>query len=911
MDGVLLFSHHICDSALPGQIKRHRTISPLTRADHAKMQRISSRIVLISLLIHHVRAPWPSSDKSQVQLLGLFMDDLNSPLSSQMMIHCQAMFKAAISHAETLGITIDGQPIGWQLAETRDDVISTLEYTCLVVSNMNVVGIVGPRLSREAHVISKFGQRIGVPVVSYSATDPDLSDRRVHPAFYRTIPSDASAAKAVAKLFKRYNWTSCILIYQNDAFGSSGVKVIGEAFAVSGMTIAETIVFDVARQAIQGNLAQRMMNSATRVVVLWTDSTITETIIQEAASKNLLGPTFLWILSISVSLDSFNESFNDALIGMLVVEPVPEREIDTPANAPLLSAAFEIWRRHEPESFPADGNVNSYALFAFDATWLLIQALHQLCPPVMNNRPSPCLSFENSTFCFKRQLLNSSALLEQVSATRFVGVSGPIEHGTDGADRIGGIHYITRNARSLGKGVTFVPALKYSEPGEWQLIKSAHDIIWPGKNDGVPVGRAAAAGVKLRIGMIESPPFTMIKYNRHEHDHNVSYRVGYMPDLIELLRKRMEFVLEILMAPLNQTYAGLVDAVANEDLDMVVGDVLTTSTRRKRVAFSATIYDFSLRLLVRKPKVEQVPLFAYLRPFSLSLWMATLATTICTAMLVCLVEREENEALRDRSILSMGAMAVWYSLGNIMGYGADFHVTTISGRILTVALYILSLVLVASYTANLASNLTISKTKHIISSVEDLKQGKVPFNRIGIRVGTSAEDFYLREISEGSRNYHPLKSQQDQFDRLLNGDIDATIIDRPTGEYLTNNVYCQLTLVGSDFDSRKFGIMFPKNWLFIEDFDRNVLAMREQGEFDKLNKRWFKSSICHDALDAPNAMNVESMAGLFLTVGIIVIVALLALVWRKRTVIKNRIRSSIGRPYNINRDQDAATGRPH
>ena len=875
------------------------------------MQHILSRIVLISLLIHHVRAPWPSSDKSQVQLLGLFMDDLNSPLSSQMMIHCQAMFKAAISHVETLGITIDGQPIGWQLAETRDDVISTLEYTCLAVSNTNVVGIVGPHLSREAQVISKFGERIGVPVVSYSATDPDLSDRRMHPAFYRTVPSDAAAALAIIKLFERYKWTSCILIYQNDAFGSSGVKVIGEAFAVSGMTIAETMVFDVARQAIQGNLAQRMMNSATRVVVLWTDSTVTETIIQEAASKSLLGPTFLWILSISVSLDSFNESFNDALIGMLVVEPVPEREIDTPANAPLLSAAFEIWRRHEPESFPADGNVNSYALFAFDATWLLIQALHQLCPPVMNNRPSPCLSFENSTFCFKRQLLNSSALLEQVSATKFVGVSGPIEHGTDGADRIGGIHYITRNARLSGKGVTFVPALKYSEPGEWLPFTKKHDVLWPGETYTVHNDRASIAGVKLRIGIIDSAPFTMMNYMIDQDGRNQSYAVGYMPDLIALLQQRMKFVPEILMAPLNLTYSGLVRAVANGDYDIVVGDVTVTSKRIELVAFSASIYDSSLRLIIRKPTADNVDLFAYLRPFSLGLWLVIAATTVCIAILVCFVERHGNEALRNRSTVSMSAMSIWYSLGNIMGYGADFQVTTISGRILTVALYVLSLVLVATYTANLASNLTISKTKYIIGSLDDIKQGKLPFNRIGVWVGTSMEEFFLREISEGSRNYYPIKSREDLLIRLLHQDIDAGFIDSGPGTYWTNNIYCNLTLIGADFDIRRYAIVFPKNWLFIEDFDKNVLALRESGQLDKLRRRWFESNLCQDSVETLNAIGVDSLAGLFLTVGMFVCIAFLALVWTKRMLIKTRLQSCRGGHDNVSEDADVVTKSSH
>ena len=230
---------------------------------------------------------------------------------------------------------------------------------------------------------------------------------------------------------------------------------------------------------------------------------------------------------------------------MLVVEPVPERKIDTPANAPLLSAAFEIWRRHEPESFPGDDNVSPYALFAFDATWLLIQALHQLCSPVMNNRSSSCLSFENSSFCFKRQLLNSSALLQKVSATKFVGVSGPIEYQANGADRIGGIYYIVRNARPSGKGVSFAPALKYSEPGEWVSFTRKHDILWPGDTYTVPNDRASIAGVKLRIVMIESRPFTMTNYISDEDGQNQSYAVGYMPDLLALLRVHLRFLYSI------------------------------------------------------------------------------------------------------------------------------------------------------------------------------------------------------------------------------------------------------------------------------------------------------------------------------------------------------------------------------
>ena len=280
-------------------------------------------------------------------------------------------------------------------------------------------------------------------------------------------------------------------------------------------------------------------------------------------------------------------------------------------------------------------------------------------------------------------------------------------------------------------------------------------------------------------------------------------------------------------------------------------------------------------------------------------------------MLVCLVERHNNEALRDRSTVSMGAMSIWYSLGNIMGYGADFHVTIISGRILTLALYVLSLVLVATYTANLASNLTLSKTKYIISSLDDIKQGKIPLSRIGVRVGTSSEDFFLREISQGSRNYCPLNSRQDQIHRLLHEDIDASCIDSGPGTYLANSVYCNLTLVGADFDVRRFGIVFPKNWLFIEEFDRNVLALRESGQLDKLRRRWFESNLCQDSVETRNAIGVDSLAGLFLTVGMIACIALLALVWTKRMLIKTHSHSCQSDHDNAREDADVVTKSSH
>ena len=845
-------------------------------------------IVLVSL-VNDGRTLWISSNGSGAQLLGMFPDSLGSCSPSGASIQCRAMFKAAVSLAEQYNITVNGQPIGWRVAPTSEELITALGRPCLAIPTPTLAGIVTSGFAHKAHFISQLARPIGIPVVAYAASD--AFDQHAYPNFYRTSPSSKSAALAIVTLFQRHNWTSCVLIHQNDVFGSLNVRAVTEAFEFNHLVIRDSIVFDVVKRAIRGNLSNWLLKGASRVIVLWADPIFTSTIVREAANNNLLGPRFIWILRGSISFDNFTLPMRQASIGMLTVEPVSADVVGAPFNASLLNAAYEMWNRFEPESFPGEKNVDTHALFAFDATWLLIQSLRQLCPPI-----------RNSSACFDQQQMNSTSLLEKISTTKFLGVSGPIEYRANGTDRIGGVHYVVHNAQSSAEGVKFVKVLKYSEPGEWKAFHLAHQVVWPGASYTVPSDRASISGVKLRIGILKVVPFTMIDYMVDEHGRNKSHFVGYIPDLIELLRKRMGFLAELVLVSTNQTYTDTVRKVADGEYDMVVGDVTATSKRREIAVFSTSIFDFSLRLIMRKPTVNQIDLFAYLKPFSLSLWLLILVATIGTSILVCLVERRDNDALRDRSTVSMGAMSVWYSVGNIMGYGADFHVTTIAGRLLTVALYILSLMLVASYTANLASNLTISKTKYTINGIDDLRQGKIPHNRIGIRVGLLTEDFFLQQISGGRRTFYPLYSRDEQFERLLRSDIDATFVASGIAEYLTNNVYCNLSIVGPSFHAGAYGIVYPKRWLYADDFDVNVLALRESGKLDSIRRRRFEVKTCEEIVEAPNVMGVESMAGLFVTVGVIVLIALLALAWTKRKVIKDRLQLLRGRRYNVRRD---------
>ena len=839
-----------------------------------------------------VAAAWSLVNTTQVQLLGIFQKQLNATEPFPPALHAPAMFKAAILLSQQYNITVNGHFIDWQIVDGGGSVMDTLSSTCLQISNSNITGIVGPTFSREAHVIAPFAAKLGIPVISHAATDPELSDRNAYPTFYRTVPSDNEAALAIAKVFVMFNWTSCMIIYQNDAFGSGGANAISETFNKNNLTVTQMILFDINTLTIQGDLESLLTSSPIRIVILWVDSNYAPLILQKALDGDVLGPQYTWISSASVPLNSFDKTWYSKLIGILIIEPVVGSAVNVPINTTLLNAAYDIWQTYEPETFPGVDQVSSYALFAFDATWSLIQSLKQLCD-IGTNRSSSCVSFVNTSFCFDRCLLNSSSLLDLINTNIFLGVSGPVEFSSNATDRVNGIYYVVNNVQSFANGLTYVPVLAWSDSDDWNPYTETSMIIWPGKSLTVPTGYATVSGVTIRIAIIEAIPFTIVNEVDDQYGQTTEEATGYIPDLIGYLQAKMGFIPNITILPSNHTYDSLIDEVANNIYDMVIGDVTILSDRREKVGFSSSIFDNSLRVIIRATYSPAVDLLAFLRPFSFKVWITILCAVLGSVFFIYLFERQENPALKDRSIISRVGMSMWYSFGTIMGYGVDFHVKTAAGRLLVVGLYILSLVLVATYTANLTSNLTITKSQGIISGIDDIKNGRLSFSRIGILTNSSIEDYYLREISGGSRNFYPLKSKEDLYNKLLDKIIDAAIQDAGVLEYVTSAIYCNLTLVGADFDHSSFGIVFPKNWLYEQVLDVSILSLRESGVFDTLKSKWFQSNYCSHSSETPLELPIEAMAGLFLTYGIIVILSFLLYVWLKRSNIRDYLAEKL------------------
>ena len=863
-------------------------------------------IIMGQLNIHDSQAAWPLLNDSEIQLLGLFQYDTTFPGLETQSAQFLALFKVAIVLSQRYNITVNGKFLGWRIEQTNGKNIDSLKSTCLAVSTSNIVGIVGPRLSREAHVIAAFAENIGIPVVSYIATDSDLSSRSAYPAFYRTIPSDMTAILAIVQLFKRYNWASCVIIYQNDAYGYSGMRLISEAFLKNNFKVKETIKFDMATGTISGDFKHYLTSSGTRIVVLWAIPTSTLAILQYALDHDLLGPYFLWILSSSPPLHSFKQTYSHKLVGMLTVEPATGGIFHAQINTSLLYAAYEVWKKYEADTFPGENNVDQYALFAFDVTWVLIQSLQGLCPTATEEMTRlSCISWVNSPSCFDRRLVSASSFFDQITSTKFIGVTGPIEYSANRTDRSKGIYYFAQNSQLSSEGVHFVPVLKYSELNSWEAHHESNIIVWPNQSCMAPSDHAVLSGVTLRIGILRLEPFAIAGQTESVSGRNQTELTGFTMDLIELLQEKMSFVPYIIPTPSNIRYINHLHAVVNGTYDILIGDVTVTAGRREIVSFSTSIFDTSFSTVIRKPVSIDVDLFSYMKPFSTKLWMIILLAILYASLLIYLLERGHNAVLRNRALTAAGAMSIWYSIGTIMGYGVDFQATTASGRLVTAAMYMLSLLLVATYTANLASILTKATPRYTINGIDDIKRGKLSSHRFGVLNGTAMEQYYLREISHGVRNFYITGSRSQLLTDLLAGIIDATFLDSNVAEYLTNNVYCNLTTVGSSFGDNVFGIVMPKDWSYQQELDVNILSLRESGKLDALRRKWFLTGKCDSIGETSSALQLESMAGLFLIFGIITALSILPIIYKKCFTIKKYFYTLKNRVHAVAQAKDS------
>ena len=373
---------------------------------------------------------------------------------------------------------------------------------------------------------------------------------------------------------------------------------------------------------------------------------------------------------------------------------------------------------------------------------------------------------------------------------------------------------------------------------------------------------------------------------------------GFAVSVILALQARMHFNYSIDLAPLQMDYHTLVSSVAGDkpSYEMVISDIRMTSGRFLTVDFSTAFHVNTYHIIIRQDLQSTVSLFSCFNPFTWDVWMVTILIVVYAGFLIYLFEPADPQAEIDHPNLLSSCKGIVVTILKVTLMTNEAPYKTYASQFVVLNLYILCAILTATYTANLASFLILNHSEQTKLGIDDLKNGRIPFTRIGIVTNSAVSDYYEQDISP---TYYRLGTAQEIYQRLLDNTIDASIWDSPILEHAIDEHYCGIfQTTGTGFLQSSFGIAVPKSWRYKKDLDSNILALRDSQQLERLEEIWFDPRKCTASFDRKKRVqligietfSMGTMAGAFFVFLVVSVAAMGIFLGESRAAVLNACR---------------------
>ncbi|XP_026783262.1 extracellular calcium-sensing receptor-like [Pangasianodon hypophthalmus] len=191
-----------------------------------------------------------------------------------------------------------------------------------------VQAIIGQTSSTPTIAISATVGPLHIPVVSHFATCACLSDRKKHPTFFRTVPSDYFQSRALAKLVKHFGWTWIGAVCSDNDYGKNGINEFISAAKEEGICVEYSQAFyktDPREKILK--IVEIIKASSSKVIVAFVADSDFGFLLREMALQNMTG--FQWIGSESwiSDLNTANAEWQHILKGS-VGFAIPQAKIN-------------------------------------------------------------------------------------------------------------------------------------------------------------------------------------------------------------------------------------------------------------------------------------------------------------------------------------------------------------------------------------------------------------------------------------------------------------------------------------------------------------------------------------------------------------------------------------------------------
>lgn len=278
--------------------------------------------------------------------------------------------------------------------------------------------------------------------------------------------------------------------------------------------------------------------------------------------------------------------------------------------------------------------------------------------------------------------------------------------------------------------------------------------------------------------------------------------------------------------------AGLLDGVSSGQYDAAVAAVTVTGEREQVMDFSHPFYTSGLSIAV---PAEQQGLWwvAVKRFFSLQFLTAVVALLLLLlviGILVWLFERRRNEQFGGPVADGIGS-GLWWSAVTMttVGYG-DKAPLTLGGRAVALVWMFASIIIISSFTAAIASALTVGQLASGIEGPQDLYRSHTGT----VKDSSSADYLDSRHISSSH-----FDSVQLGLAALADKELEAFVYDKPLLQYFAKTEFQgQIEVLPVTFRRQDYAIALPESSPLKEQIDRQLLLQLESSDWQQRVARY-------------------------------------------------------------------------
>lgn len=275
--------------------------------------------------------------------------------------------------------------------------------------------------------------------------------------------------------------------------------------------------------------------------------------------------------------------------------------------------------------------------------------------------------------------------------------------------------------------------------------------------------------------------------------------------------------------------------------------------RESVIHFTKPYMNLGIGILFKLPSTMPTRLFSFMSPLDIDIWLYVLAAYILVSLTMFVVARfspnewrlshpciaamdphysadgDDNNKLENQ--FSM-ANSFWFTIVTLMHQGCDLNPKAASTRIIGAIWWFFTLILVSSYTANLAAFLTVERMITPIQSVEDLAaQSRIQYGTL--ESGSTMTFFRDSQIETYQKMWRfmenrPMvfvKTYDEGVQRVLEGNY-AFLMESTMLDYMVQR-NCNLTQIGGLLDSKGYGIATPIGMFFFSFFDDQFICSFE------------------------------------------------------------------------------------